>query len=271
MTNKTITRLFAALVFAASYSVAAAQQTNVEVRDDFKKHFELYHVHGSFTLYDFKNNKWVLCNREQWKKPFIPASTFKICNSLIGLETGIVADENFVIKWDGVVRSRPEWNKDHDLKTAFKNSTVWYYQELARRVGGEGMKKWLDSTGYGNADTSGGIDLFWLTGGLRITPEQQVLFLKRLYEGRLPFSRRTMDIVKRIMVAKDTATYTLRAKTGWGDQDNQDIGWYVGYLQTKNNVYFFATCIQRPRSDESSFLRARIEITLGILRELRFL
>ena len=113
--------------------------------------------------------------------------------------------------------------------------------------------------------------MFWLSGGLRITPEQQVLFLKRLYEDKLPFSKRTMDIVKEIMVAKDTVTYTLRAKTGWGDQDNNDIGWYVGYVQSKDNVIFFATCIQRPQSDESSFLAARIEITLGILREINIL
>jgi beta-lactamase class D len=262
---------FATLMLALLCSVSAAQQAPVEVRDDFTKQFEHFHVRGSFTLYDLRNNKWILCNQEQLKKPFIPASTFKICNSLIGLETGVIKDEDFLIKWDGVVRSRPEWNKDHDLKTAFKNSTVWYYQELARRVGGERMKRWLDLAGYGNADTSGGIDLFWLSGGLRITPEQQILFLKRLYLGDLPFSKRTMDIVRRIMVAKDTVTYTLRAKTGWGYQDNLDIGWYVGSLETRSSVYFFATCIQRPDSDESSFLRARIEITLGILRELKFL
>ena len=259
------------MVFVVLCSRASAQLASVEVRDDFKNHFEQYRVQGSFTLFDLKNNKWILCNQEQWKKPFIPASTFKICNSLIGLETGVIQDENFVMKWDGVDRSRPEWNKDHDLKSAFRNSTVWYYQELARRVGGERMKKWLDLIGYGNADTSGGIDMFWLSGGLRITPEQQVLFLKRLYEDKLPFSKRTMDIVKQIMVAKDTATYTLRAKTGWGDQGGQDIGWYVGYLQTKDNVIFFATCIQRPKSDELSFLNARIEITLNILRELKLL
>ncbi len=256
------------MVLAVLGSVAFGQHASLEVRDDLKKHFEHFHVQGSFTVFDLKNNKWILCNQEQSKKAFIPASTFKICNSLIGLETDVITDENSLMKWDGIVRSRPEWNKDHDLRTAFKNSTVWYYQELARRVGSQRMKKWLDMVGYGNADTSGGIDLFWLSGGLRITPEQQVRFLKRLYTGDLPFSKRTMDIVKRIMVVKDTATYTLRAKTGWGEQDNQDIGWYVGYLQTRNNVFFFATCIQRPQSDESGFMSARIEITLSILREL---
>jgi beta-lactamase class D len=271
MMNKRIIRVFAAILLGMFCSVAFAQKPIVDLRDDFNKHFEQFHVEGSFALYDLKGNKWILYNQAQWRKPFVPASTFKICNSLIGLETGVIRDENYVIKWDGVDRSRPEWNKDHDLKTAFKNSTVWYYQELARRVGSERMKKWLNLIGYGNADTSGGIDMFWLSGGLRITPEQQVLFLKRLYEERLPFSKRTMDIVKRIMVAKDTATYTLRAKTGWGNQDNKDIGWYVGYLQTKSNVYFFASCIQCADPKNPDFARARTEIALRILRELRLL
>ena len=268
MMNKGIVRSIIALVLAISYSEANAQQASVEVRDDFKKQFEQFHVHGSFTLYDLRNNKWILCNQEQLKRLFIPASTFKICNSLIGLESGVITDEDFRIKWDGVVRSRPEWNKDQDLKTAFKNSTVWYYQELARRVGGQRMKRWLDTLGYGNADTSGGIDVFWLFGGLRITPEQQVLFLKRLFTGELPLSKRTMDIVRRIMIVKDTAFYSHRAKTGWSGQDGLDIGWYVGYLQTESNVYFFATCIQRQESENPDFLRSRIEITLAILKDL---
>jgi beta-lactamase class D len=269
--NKGISRLIEVLVLGALCTIALAQRPSIEVRDDFAKYFEQFHVLGSFTLYDLKQNKWILTDQEQWRKPFTPASTFKICNSLIGLETGVIKDESFVMKWDGVVRGRPEWNKDHDLKTAFKNSTVWYYQELARWVGGERMKKWLNLVGYGNADTSGGIDKFWLSGGLRITPEQQVLFLRRLYTGDLPFSKRTMDIVRRIMIAKDTITYTLRAKTGWSDQDGKDIGWYVGYVQTKSDVCFFATCIQRPQSNEPSFAGARIEITLRILRELKVL
>jgi beta-lactamase class D len=269
--NRGIVLAVAAVISTVLPGAAFGQRATVEVRDDFRKHFESFNVKGSFTLYDLKHNKWVLCNQDQWKKPFTPASTFKICNSLIGLETGVIGDDKSVFKWDGIVRSRPEWNKDQDLKTAFKNSTVWYYQELARRVGGERMKRWLDLAGYGNADTSGGVDAFWLSGKLRITPEQQVLFLKRLFTGELPFSKRTMDIVRRIMVVEDSTSYTLRAKTGWGNQDGLDIGWYVGYVQMKSNVYFFATCLQRPQSDSPDFLRSRIDISRFILRELEII
>jgi len=248
-----------------------ARQSKIVTRDDLQAHFDAFAVQGSFCLLDHVNNAWTVCNRPQFQHPFIPASTFKICHSLIALEAGVIEDENSVIKWDGVVRGRPVWNDDHDLKTAYKNSTVWYYQELARRIGGQRMKFWLDKAGYGNADTTGGIDSFWLSGGLRITPEQQVLFLKRLYEGKLPFSKRSMDIVKRIMVAKDTMTYTLRAKTGLSSEGDLDIGWYVGYLEKNEKVEFFATCIQAPSPSSGRFATARIEITMKILRALELL
>ncbi len=245
------------------------QKQTDEVRDDFKKYYDQFNVEGSFVLYDQQNDKYIFYNQKQTKQTFTPASTFKICNSLIGLETGVIKDENFVITWDSVTRKIPNWNSDHDLKTAFKNSTVWYYQELVRRVGGQKMKYWLDKANYGNADTSGGIDEFWLTGGLRISPQQQIDFLKKLHDNNLPFSQRSMDIVKKIMIAKDTLDYVVRAKSGWGGQDNKDIGWYVGYLEIKNNVYYFANCVQTNDLNNKDFVKSRIEIVYLILDNLK--
>ena len=245
-----------------------AKSQNIESKDDFKKYYDQYNVDGTFVLYDQSNDKYVCYNPSLINHPFIPASSFKIMNSLIGLESGVISDENFVIPWDSVIRQVENWNKDHDLKTAFKNSTVWYYQELARRVGGKQMKYWLDKVNYGNADTSGGIDKFWLTGGLRISPVQQIGFLKRLHDNALPFSQRSMDIVKKIMIAEETPDYTIRGKTGWSSMDNIDIGWYVGYLETNNNVYYFANCIQSADADNSGFAQARKEIAYKILNDL---
>ena len=267
----TRTRFLISLVCTLLVTSFSTAQEKRETRDDFKKFFESYKVDGSFVLYDLNNDSYVLCNEAQFKQPFIPASTFKICNSLIGLEAGVIKDENFVIPWDGVVRQVVEWNKDQNMKTAFQNSTVPYYQELARRVGGKRMKYWLNKARYGNADTSGGIDKFWLTGGLRVTPEQQIAFLVRLFKNDLPFSMRTINIVKRIMIAQDTTGYVLRAKTGWSEQDNKSIGWYVGYLETTTGTYFFATCIQCADKENPAFANARKEITLGILKALKLL
>lgn len=193
----TIKQTIVILILSAFALTSFKQKQTAEIRDDFKKYYDRFRVEGSFVLYDPQQDKHIFYNKDQFKQSFSPASTFKICNSLIGLETGVIKDENFVIPWDSVPRKNPNWNKDHDLKTAFKNSTVWYYQELARRVGGQKMKYWLDKAAYGNADTSGGIDKFWLFGGLRISPEQQIDFLKRLHDNSVPFSQRSIDIVKK--------------------------------------------------------------------------
>lgn len=259
------------LIFAVLIQCCCSFAQTSETKDDLKKFYEQYNVAGSFVLYDQNNDEYIFYNESQFTTPFTPASTFKICNSLIGLETGVIEDENYVLPWDSLMRRIPAWNQDQDLKTAFKNSTVWYYQELARRVGGERMKYWLDKTEYGNTDTSGGIDQFWLTGGLRVSPEQQIYFLRKLHDNKLPFSQRSIDIVKKIMITKETHDYIVRAKTGWGDQDKLNIGWYVGYVETKGNVYYFANCIQTSDDDNPDFAKARIEIVYRILEELNLI
>jgi len=242
-----------------------------EVRSDFKTYYDKNGVTGSFVLFNSKEAKWIVYNPDQMNKEFIPASTFKIFNSLVGVETGVIRDEHFVIPWDSVVRKNPNWNKNHDLQSAFQNSVVWYYQELARNVGGKRMKFTLDNCEYGNRDTSGGIDKFWLTGGLRITPKQQIEFLRNLHDNSLPFSQRTMNVVKNIMVVNDSVGFVMRAKTGWGVQNNQDIGWYVGYIETSDNVYYFANCIQSSSPDNHKFAAARIEIVYSILHDLKII
>lgn len=236
---------------------------------DFSNHFG--GLHGAFVLFDNSANTCVRYNAEQCKKRFSPASTFKIPNSLIGLETGVIPDQHFIIPWDSVQRGVPEWNRDHDLQSAIKYSVVWYYQELARRVGPERMKSYLEQMGYGNMDNSGSVDAFWLGGSLLISADEQILFLRRLYENTLPFSRRSMEIVKEILFLEETGQYILRGKTGMTDfQGGMFVGWFVGYLERNGRVYFFATNIitDNPGRDFERIKTGRKEITKSILVEL---
>lgn len=235
-----------------------------EERADFAKFYNGRNVTGAFLFYDLKADHYLVYNRERAVKPFIPASTFKIFNSLVALETGVIADENEIIKWDGVDRGIDNWNRDHNLRSAFKFPAVWFYQELARRIGPEKMQHYLDKVEYGNCNMNGGIDRFWLAGELRISQEQQIEFLVQLHHGELPFSRRTMEIVKDIMLLEETPDYKFRGKTGWA----KDVGWFVGYLERGNNVYFFANNIDSVQPEDTS---ARIEITKEILKKLDLL
>ena len=243
----------------------------VEVRKDFKRFYEQNAVSGSFLFYDQSKDEMFVYNEEQTKQSFTPASTFKIFNSLVGLETGVIKDEHSVFPWDGVSRQNSEWNKDHDLLAAFQNSTVWYYQELARKAGASMMKTWLDKSNYGNADTTGGIDQFWIKGGLRITPEQQLDFLRKLHDNQLSFSPASINTVKKIMIDPTIHDYVLRGKTGWGFENETNIGWYVGYIEMKKKVYYFVNCIQTKDANNMKFGSARKDIVFQIMKKLEII
>ncbi len=243
----------------------------VEENTELEKIFEDHSIKGSFLLYDLNTDSYLSYDSQRCEEQFIPASTYKIFNALVALETGVATDENFFLPWDGVTRFLESWNSDHDFKTAMKNSTVWYFQELARRIGEERMKEYVEKSGYGNRDISGGIDSFWLTGGLRISQFEQIELLRNLYLNKMLFSLRSMNIVKEMIKVETGPDYILRAKTGSGEQDGKVIGWYVGYLEKDENVYFFATNIETSEMDYGVISSARIDITREILKELGLL
>lgn len=255
---------FLVIIMLALSGCQNTQDPPVTLREDFKPFFDAHQVEGSILIYDLQEGAFSGYNAERFKTAFIPASTYKIFNSLVALETGVIADENEVIPWDGKDRDYKAWNQDHTLRSAITYSAVWFYQELARRIGEERMQHYVDEAGYGNQDISGGLDTFWLDGALRITSAQQIDILRRLYHDALPFSQRAMDIVKDILVKEETGAYVLRAKTGWSGQ----TGWFVGYLEQNDDVYFFATTIAIMKDEDNS---AREAVTREVLQHLGLL
>ena len=200
---------------------------------------------------------------------FLPASTFKIVNSLIGIETGKIIDEKMVIPWDSVPRWNKDWNQDLTMAQAFKLSAVPYFQEVARGIGRDTMKQWIDSLHYGNMNISGPIDSFWLNNTLKISPDEQLGLVKKLYFDQLPFQKRAQQIVRDIMLAENNTLYKLSYKTGTGyDQIKNSIGWVVGWIEENHHVYFFVTLIKTP--DKNISQNVKMNITKGILRKLGF-
>lgn len=263
------------LVAIAPTSLAIAEPVSPPVpqvaqasQPDFSQHFQDLDIEGSIVIYDLNQDLTHQHNPERNATSFLPASTFKILNSLISLETGVIANELSILTWDGVDRSIPAWNRDHNMRTAFPASTVWFYQVLARRIGYERMQQWVAAADYGNHNigNSDAIDTFWLNGDLRITPQQQIQFLQRLQSNSLPFSDDTLATVKDIMIVERTPDYIIRAKTGWALVG--EVGWYVGYVEQNENTYFFATNIHiRDQTD----LENRAEVTRRSLETLQLL
>lgn len=266
---------FLFLIFCVYYDVCAQRKNKKAIlSSNDQKHFDQYGVKGSIVIHDLKTGKTFYYDEARTKKQFSPASTFKIFNSLVGLETGVIPDTGYVIPWDSVKRGNyAPWNRSNSLNSAFKFSVVWYYQELARRVGGEEMQRLITLNKYGNEDIHETIDAFWLSdygGKLRISQVEQIEFLKKLYRNELKFSARSQQLVKDIMLMESNEQYKLFAKTGMCSQGNIWYGWYVGWIETKGNVYFFATHVEA--EDNMKILSgARKGITFAVMEELRVL
>jgi beta-lactamase class D len=250
------------------FSGCSVNRANID--DSLKKYFDENKAEGCFTMLDNSSGKVTVYNMSMDTMRFTPASTFKIMNSLIGLETGRITDEKMLIKWDGIKRWNEEWNKDLTMEEAFKASAVNYYQEVARRIGKDTMQHWLDSVGYGNKKIGDSIDSFWLNNNLKISPDEQLGLVKRLYFDQLPFQKRTHQIVRDVMVQEDNTAYQLCYKTGWGfDEKQNNIGWVVGWVEENKHPYFFVLLL-KSREKSYDMQNSRMNILKSILKQYGF-
>ncbi|SHG78925.1 penicillin-binding transpeptidase domain-containing protein [Ferrimonas marina] len=201
---------------------------------------------------------------EQADERFVPASTFKIPNTLIMLEEGAVSGPDDVIKWDGVEREYRNWNQDQTLKSAFQRSCVWCYQRYAEQLGNELYLNYLRKLDYGNHLTGPEITQFWLEGDLKISVPEQIDFLRRFYNNDLPIEQRHIDTLKQIMLFESDEGYQISAKTGWSGK----YGWYVGYLEVDGQVWLFANHLV---IESTSDLKYRKSILLDTFKQLGIL
>ena len=263
---------FTSILLVSSLLLLHACSVNkAKIDDDLKKYFDAKNVEGCFTMLDNSNGEITVYNMNLDTSRFLPASTFKIVNTLIGLQTGKITDDSMVVKWDGVARSEKAWNKDLNMTEAFKVSAVPYYQEIARRIGKDTMQLWVDSLRYGNRKIDGSIDSFWLDNTLKISPDEQLGLMKRLYFDMLPFRKSAQMIVRNIMVQEDNTAYKLSYKTGMGvDENNNTIGWLVGWIEENKHVYFFVTLV-KSKDKNIDMVPVRLGITKDILKDLGFM
>ena len=231
----------ASMVPGRAFADVAPQRS--EIREGLAKHFAEDGTSGTFVGYKTDEYLIIASDKDRSGQPMLPASTFKIANSLIALETGVVGDpDKDVFKWDGVTRPIEAWNRDHTMRSAIAASAVPVYQEIARRIGQERMQKYVDLFEYGNCDIGGGIDQFWLTGNLRIDAIQQVDFVDRLRRGVLPVSKRSQDLVRDILPVTKVGDATIRAKSGLlgAELGKPSLGWLVGWAEKGSTQTVFA-------------------------------
>ena len=220
---------------------------------------------GSFVLFDLEKETYYIFNEKKAKERVSPYSTFKLVDALVALQTGVLKDANTVRKWNGTWYPFEQWNQDQTLASAMQYSVNWYFEEACQQIGRESMQKYISILDYGNQDLSGGIRDFWNQSSLKISPEEQVEILRKIYTYETIFSKSNVDIVKKMIKLTEKNSSTLYGKTGTGLLESEEgIGWFIGFVEKKENTYIFAANIQGDKQVDGALAR---EITLSILKD----
>ena len=247
----------ATLIFPGQPARAAAPLVRADLEADFKE----AGVVGTFALFDIAADQLTVVNKKRAETQFAPASTFKIPNSLIALETGVIKDENEIVPYGGKPQPIKSWEKDMSIRDAIPISAVPIYQELARRIGLERYRMWLTRLDYGNKETGGNIETFWLDGPLAISAIEEAKFNARLASGKLDATPRAQAIVREIIRLESSGRATLFGKTGW----SQKIGWWSGWVEREGKVHAFALNMDMPTVTDAP---KRVSVAKSILAKL---
>lgn len=255
--------LAAFLVLPAS---GGAQMRNMGERPDLGRFFDAAGVNGTFVMFDAEADRFTIVYPGRALRRYAPASTFKIANSLIALETGAVADVDEVLPYGGKTQPFEVWEKDMSMREAIRASNVPVYQEVARRIGLERMRAMLARLGYGNADPGDVVDRFWLDGPLEINAVEQTRFVAALATNKLPLSNRSQALVREILLLEEIDGARLYGKTGWAFyEDKTDLGWIVGWTERDGRIFSFALNMDMTEIEQAGL---RIEIAKRMLAAL---
>lgn len=272
-------KLYSILLYISLFVWACSQHqadetTQVEVKTQYKADSRFQQIlddvklKGAIVIFDGVNETYYFNDSLAAVTERIPASTFKVPNTLIALETGVVESDTTLFQWDGEERPMKRWERDMTFHEAYQLSCVPVYRQIARDIGVDRMRRYIDSFEYGTMNIdSNNIDLFWLFDGSGISPMGQIEFLRKLYERTLSLSDRTYSIAEKMMVIDTLDGSVLRGKTGWSTT-NGDNGWFVGYLEMPDGVRYVAVNVDpTPNYDMEYFATDRIKIAKRALLE----
>ena len=231
---------------------------------DFSKYFGKYE--GSFVLYDLGNDAWSIHDIEHATLRVAPDSTYKIYDALFGLEEGVITPQDSFIAWNGENYPFEAWNADQTLQSAMASSVNWYFQSVDEQLGTTSVYDYIKEIGYGNKNMSGDFSTYWMESSLKISPIEQVELLTQLQNNSFGFAPENINAVKDAICLSSSDAGTFYGKTGTGRVDGQDVnGWFIGYIETADNTYFFATNIG---ADSDATGGNATEITMSILSDM---
>lgn len=221
---------------------------------------------GCFVLYNRHDDSWKIYNIEHATTRTSPDSTYKIYSALFGLEENIITPKNSLIHWNKKRYIFNAWNKDHNLYTAMDSSVNWYFQTIDNELGKSNIKKYIDKINYGNRNVHDALASYWMESTLKISPIEQVELLSKVYNNKFDFKQNNINTVKQAICLSSSGNGNFYGKTGTGRVNGQDInGWFIGFIETSNNTYYFATNINSNRNATGS---TASKITMSILTDM---
>ena len=239
-----------------------------QTQDQIATAFENIQTTGVLVTYDGKKFQKYGNDLSRADQRYIPASTFKMLNALIGIQHHKTSP-NEVFKWDGQKRAFRSWEQDLTLAEAMQASAVPVYQELARRIGLELMAREVKRVGYGNQNIGTQVDNFWLVGPLEITPVEEVKFAYALAKQQLPFDPSTQQQVRDMLLIENVQGIRIYAKSGWGMDVNPQVGWWTGWVEQPNGqVTAFSLNMEMKKAEHAD---ARKAIVYQALQQLGLL
>lgn len=252
---------------AAAASPAAPAPPRIREREDVggRELFAAAKLEGCFVLRALGTGEQVVTDATLAGERELPASTFKIPCALIALSRGVVDGPDALLKWDGVKREIAHWNRDHTLATALRDSAVWYFQELARRIGREAMATALRELSYGTATIGLQVDAFWLNGQLTISPREQVELMARLRARTLPVPARAMEQVEHMITRAQQPGWSWRGKTGLGERGGRAVGWLVGLTEHEGARWAYTLMVRAPQAEMERLIPLRPALARDLL------
>lgn len=208
---------------------------------------------GCAVFYNSDSCEYKLYNKEICQKQVSPCSTFKIISTLIGLENGVISSKDSKMGFNNTIYPIMTWNSDLTLKEAFQSSCVWYFKKVIDMVGQEKTKEILDELGYGNCDISEwdgsninplpDINGFWLESSLKISPQEQVEVLAKIFDSGTNFESKNIEITKEVMFVNKIGNISVFGKTGTGTNH----AWFTGMVENGATRYYFVVHLENDR------------------------
>ena len=264
--KKISTCLHFALFAFVILSINGCSVNKAKIDNDLKSFFDDKKVDGCFTMLDNATGEITVYNMGLDTMRFLPAETFDVLNGMIALHTGVLTDEKMSLSILNLDSNNT--SKNSNITEAFKSNSLPFFQQVAKNIGHDTLQNWVDSVSYGNKKLGEQVDQSWINNTIKISPDEQLGFMKRLYFEQLPFRKSVQTSMKDLMVVNDNTDYKLSYKTGAGkNEKNENIGWMIGWIEENRHVYFFVTLLQ---STTEELNKNSVNITNSILSHYGF-